>query len=69
MPFLDADQSSLNDTTTPTHTLSGSDSVRPLDKTESSLTDPNYSKRPSEKSKFSPLLICVNLVSILPDLC
>jgi hypothetical protein len=59
MPFLptnrnaDADQSSLNVTTIPTHTLPGSDSVRPREKTKSSLTDPNYSKRPSGKSKFS----------------
>jgi hypothetical protein len=67
----DADKSSLNVTTIPTHTLPGSDTVRPPEKTKSSLklADPNYSKRPSEKSKDSPLLICVNFVSILPDLC
>jgi hypothetical protein len=64
MPFLptnrnaDANQGSLNVTTTATSTLPGSDSVRPPEKTKSSLTDPNYSKRPSEKSKDSPLLIC-----------
>ena len=65
-----------NVTTTPTHTLTGRDP-------ESSLTDIfniaetsevatpkyRYSKRPFGKFKFSPILICVNFVSILPDLC
>ena len=68
-----------NVTTAPTRTLSGRDP----DETESSLTDTfkvaetsevatpkyRYSKRPFGKFKFSPILICVNFVSILPDLC
>ena len=64
--------------------LSGSDSVTLVsDKIESSLTDTlgvaetsevatprRFSKRLSGKFKFHPsLLICVNFVSILPDLC
>ena len=66
-----------NVTTVATHTLSGRDSVNQPDETESSLTDtlgtakvptPNYSKRPSGKFKVLAPLICVNFVSILPDL-
>ena len=62
--------------------LSGRDSVMVPDETRSSLTDilgvaetsevatPRYSKRPSGNFKFSPsLLICMNFVSILSDLC
>ena len=72
-------------TTAPTDDLPGrvSDSVRrPPDETESSPTDtrgvvdisgvvttPNYSKHSSGEFKFSPFLIRVNFVSILPDLC
>jgi hypothetical protein len=37
------------------HTLSGSDSVRPPDETESSLTDLNYSKRLSGLWKIQVL--------------
>ena len=29
----------------------------------------NYSKRPSGRFRFSPHLICVNSISILPDIC
>ena len=75
-----------NVTTAPTHTLSGLDydidqknfpsSLRLPDETKSSIkntlivADPNYSKHPSGKFKFSPvLLIYVNFVSILPYLC
>ena len=66
-----------NVTTTPTHNLSGRDP----NETRSSLTDTldiaeasevtttKYSKRSSGKFKFSPILICMNFVSILPDLC
>jgi hypothetical protein len=77
--ILPADRSSLenptsNVTTAPTHNLTGLDSVGP---SEYSLPDtlgiaegsrvatPNYSKRPSGNI----LLIYVNFVSILPDLC
>ena len=60
-----------------THTLPGRDSVRPpetsLTRTlsvaeTSEMATPSYSKRPFGKIKF-PLLICVNFVSILQDLC
>ena len=68
----EADQTTYtsNVSLAPTHTFAGRDP----DETESSLTDAlgiaeNYrSKRPSSKFKFSPILICVNFVSILPDL-
>ena len=70
---------SSNVTTALSHTLSGRDSVN--NETKSTLTDtlgvaetsevatPKYSKCQSGKFKFSPLLICVNFVSLLPDLC
>ena len=55
--------------------LSGCDSVT-LPESSGSPTDtlgvttPRYSKRPSGKFKFfPPVLICVDVVSILPDLC
>ena len=91
-PKAEADRSPLEDDKAPTytsnvttaghpHTLSGHDSIRLPDKSESSLTDtlalaetsevatPTYSKRPSDKFKFyPPLLICMNFVSILPGL-
>ena len=60
-----------NVTSAPTHTLTGRDP----DETEFSPTDALAvaencsSKRPSSKFKFSLILICVNFVSILPDLC
>ena len=66
-----------NVTMAPTHTLSGRDP----NETEFSLEDTlgvaetsklapsKYSKRASGKFKFSPILICVNIVSILPNLC
>ena len=70
-----------NVTTAPTHTLSGRDSVS--NETKSLLMDtlgvaetskvatPNYSKRPFTSGKFKlyHLLIWVNFVSILPNLC
>ena len=76
----EADRSSLendrapiytsNVTTVPAHTLTGRDSVRPDESPTNTLivADLNYSKRPSGKSKFSPILIGVNFVSILSDL-
>lgn len=52
----EADRSSLNVTTTPTHTLPGSDFVRPLDETSLTdtliLADPKYSELPSGKSNI-----------------
>ena len=66
-----------NITTAPPHTLPGRDSVRPSESSHSGtlgvaetsqISTPNYSKRPSGKFKFS-LLICVNFVSVLSDLC
>ena len=70
---------SSNVTTAPTYILSGRDP----EETKPSLTDTlnvaepsevatpkyRYSKRQSGKFKFSSILICVNFVSILPDLC
>ena len=72
-------------TLTFTHTLTGLDFVRQLNKTDSSPLDtlrvavsetsevvatPIYGKRPSYRFNFFlQLLICVNFVSILPDLC
>ena len=63
------------------HNLSGRDSESERLENESSPTDtldmaetseiasPNYSKRLSGEFKFSSILIYVNFVSILPDLC
>ena len=71
----DSDRTPIpNDITASTHNLPGRDSasVRLPDETKPSLTDtlvanPNYSKCPSGKSPI--LLISVNFVSILPDIC
>ena len=56
-----------------THNLPGRDFERLPDKTESSLSDTlgdaNYSTHSSGNFKVSPLLICVNFDSILPDVC
>ena len=70
---------SSSNVTTPSHSLSGRDSVGKPDKTKSLLMDtigiaekskvatPDYSKRMSE-SHSPPILICVNFISILSDL-
>ena len=76
-----ADQTTNTSNVTTPSTRTGTLSGRDPDETESSLTDTlavaetlevatsKYSKRLSGKFKFFPVLICVNFVSILPDIC
>ena len=68
-----------NATTAPTHNLPGRDCVSPPEYSPttdtlgvadaSQVATQNYSKRPSEIQVLPPVLICLNFVSILQDIC